>query len=106
MILPVIQQPNPILRQKCQPVTKVTPEIKQIVNDMVETMYNFHGVGLAAPQVGYSVQVIVFDATNLRSSNNFVTADINFSTSVVININQAFDLPIPVELNAVVNCFV
>ena len=68
MILTVIQQPSPILRQKCLPVAKVTAEIKEIIHNMVDTMYNFHGVGLAAPQVGYNIQVIVFDATQERNS--------------------------------------
>jgi len=50
---------NPILRLKAQPVTEFGPELKQLVQDMMDTVTVEDGVGLAAPQVGESVRVIV-----------------------------------------------
>jgi peptide deformylase len=62
MIRPIVKIPNPILRQKAKPVTEVSDEIRQLLRDMEETMYDEPGVGLAAPQVGVSLQAIVYDS--------------------------------------------
>ncbi|MDD5594252.1 MAG: peptide deformylase [Candidatus Margulisbacteria bacterium] len=61
MILKIIKFPNPVLRKKAKPVKKVTPEIVKLIDDMIETMHAAPGVGLAAPQVNRSIQVIVVD---------------------------------------------
>lgn len=61
MIRPVLKIPNPILRQKAKPVTQITDEIRRLVDDMRDTMYDEPGVGLAAPQIGVSLRVIVYD---------------------------------------------
>ena len=52
MILDLCYYPNPILRKQCKTVIKITPEIKKLVEDMIETMDVNNGVGLAANQVG------------------------------------------------------
>jgi peptide deformylase len=50
-----------VLRQVAEPVRKVNAEVKQLIEDMFETMYQANGVGLAAPQVGISKRIIVLD---------------------------------------------
>ncbi len=50
-----------VLRKKARPVTKVTEEHRKILSQMAQTMYNDSGVGLAAPQIGLSAQLIVVD---------------------------------------------
>lgn len=50
-----------ILRKKCKPVEVVDEKIKQLVDDMLDTMYKYNGVGLAAPQVGVLKRVVVID---------------------------------------------
>jgi peptide deformylase len=57
----ILRFPNPILRKKAKAVKKVTAEIVRLIDDMIETMHAAPGVGLAAPQVGESVRVIVAD---------------------------------------------
>jgi len=52
---------DPVLRKKAEPVTAVTPEIQQIIGDMVESMWSQVGIGLAAPQVGISLRILVMD---------------------------------------------
>ena len=52
---------DPVLRKMAEPVATVTPEIKQIVSDMVESMWHQVGIGLAAPQVGISLRILVMD---------------------------------------------
>lgn len=53
---------DPVLRAKARPVGTITAEIRELISDMVDTMYAAEGVGLAAPQVGIGVRVIVVDA--------------------------------------------
>ena len=65
MILPIRFYGDPILRQACKPVHNITPEIIALAQDMLETMYAAGAVGLAAPQVGQLVNLIVLD---VRSS--------------------------------------
>ena len=60
-ILNIRRYGDPILRQKAQPVETVTPEIHQTLADMLETMYHQVGIGLAAPQVGISLRIILVD---------------------------------------------
>ena len=62
MVKPVVKIPNPILRRKTQPVGEITAEIRRLVQDMKDTMYAEPGVGLAAPQIGVSLRVIVWDS--------------------------------------------
>ena len=62
--LTVLTVPDPRLRLKAGPVTQVDDEIRQLMNDMMETMYTDDGVGLAAVQVGIPKRVIVIDLTD------------------------------------------
>ena len=57
----LVKTDNPILKQKAAPVKKVTSLLKTLFDDMVETMHYHQGVGLAAPQLGISKQLIVVD---------------------------------------------
>ena len=59
MRLKIYHYDHPILRTRCQPVELITEEIRQLVKDMIETMYVADGVGLAAPQVGYALRLFV-----------------------------------------------
>jgi len=52
---------DPVLRQKAEPVKKVDEDIRHLLDDMVETMYDAVGIGLAAPQIGISKRLIVMD---------------------------------------------
>jgi len=62
-ILDILTAPDPVLKKKAEPVAEVTDEIRTLLNDMVETMYDAPGIGLAAPQVGVLKRVIVIDVT-------------------------------------------
>lgn len=50
-----------VLEKTCRPVTEMTPKIVDLINDMLETMYEANGVGLAAPQVGILKRIVVID---------------------------------------------
>ncbi len=54
-------QGDAVLTKKCKEITEVTPKIKELIEDMLDTMYDACGVGLAAPQVGILKRVVVID---------------------------------------------
>jgi peptide deformylase len=58
-VLNVRKYGDPVLRRRAKPVEMVTPEIERIIADMVDTMYDEVGLGLAAPQVGISLRLMV-----------------------------------------------
>ena len=60
-ILEIKKAGNPVLKEVCQPVERIDNKIKRLLDDMAETMYNAEGVGLAAPQVGLAIRVVVID---------------------------------------------
>jgi len=61
LILEIRKDGDPVLRQKAAPVAVIDDRMRQLATDMLETMYNAPGVGLAAPQVGVAVRLIVVD---------------------------------------------
>jgi peptide deformylase len=61
MVLPIVKYGDPVLRQKGARIERITPEVRQLVADMLETMKEAHGVGLAAQQVGHALQLTVID---------------------------------------------
>jgi len=62
-ILEILTAPDPILKKKAEPVAEVTDELRTLLDDMVETMYDAPGIGLAAPQVGVLKRAIVIDVS-------------------------------------------
>ena len=60
---PILTFPNPVLRQKAKKISEFDSTLDTLITDMVETMYDAPGVGLAAPQIGESIQLIVLDVT-------------------------------------------
>lgn len=61
-IFPIRTFGDPVLRTPAKPVDVIDDDIRRLASDMIETMYDAPGVGLAAPQIGVSLRVIVFDA--------------------------------------------
>lgn len=61
MIRPIILHPDPRLKKPCEAVGDITPELWVLAADMLETMYEAPGIGLAAPQVGVLKRVLVMD---------------------------------------------
>ncbi|MET0760386.1 MAG: peptide deformylase, partial [Flavobacterium sp.] len=63
MILPIIGYGDPVLRKIGEEITPEHPNLKEIMSNMYETMYNACGVGLAAPQIGLAIRLFVIDTT-------------------------------------------
>jgi peptide deformylase len=58
---PILTIPDPILRKRAKPVERVDERLRRLASDMLETMYDAPGIGLAAPQIGVSRRLIVMD---------------------------------------------
>ena len=68
MIYPIVAYGSSILKKKAQPITPDYPNLRQLIDDMFETMYNSDGVGLAAPQINLSIRVMVVDADAFKDT--------------------------------------
>ncbi len=66
-LLKVVFYPHPVLAKNAEPVTEFNDELKKLVQDMIETMYEENGVGLAAPQVAISKRLAVIDISEERN---------------------------------------
>ena len=64
MVLEITQYGNPVLRKKCSKIEEVDESIRKLAEDMIETMVDAHGVGLAAPQIGEDIRMAVVDVSH------------------------------------------
>jgi len=71
-VLPILKYPDPMLKRVSQPVTSIQKDIRQLVDDMFETLHDAMGVGLAAPQVGQLMRVIVVDLSAHQEGSDLV----------------------------------
>ena len=67
MIRPILIHPDPRLKKLCEPVAEITPDMGKLAEDMLQTMYDAPGIGLAAPQVGVTKRLIVMDCVKAEN---------------------------------------
>ncbi|MBK7691445.1 MAG: peptide deformylase [Bacteroidetes bacterium] len=65
MILPIVAYGNPILRKVCKPITADYPNLRELIKNMWETLYNSNGVGLAAPQINHEIRLFLVDTLQI-----------------------------------------
>lgn len=70
MILPVVAYGAPILRKKCEEITETYPDLKKLIGDMWDTLYNSKGVGLAAPQINRPIRLFMVDTLQIVEDFN------------------------------------
>ena len=68
MILPIVGYGHSVLRVKTKDIDETYPNLKQLIEDMFETMYKANGIGLAAPQINLPISVLVIDADPLKEN--------------------------------------
>lgn len=73
MIRSIVKYGADVLHQPAEPVTQVTGELGDLVNDMVQTMYAAPGIGLAAPQIGVPLRIFVVDVSGGRAAGQLMT---------------------------------
>jgi len=72
-VLPIRTFPDAVLRRKAAPVESIDAALQRLIDDMIQTMYDAPGIGLAAPQVGVSLQLFVVDVTSGREAQGLMT---------------------------------
>lgn len=72
-VLPIQHYPAVVLRRKADPVVTIDETLQRLIDDMIQTMYDAPGIGLAAPQVGVSLQLFVVDVTSGRDAGALLT---------------------------------
>jgi peptide deformylase len=64
MIRKIVQYGHPVLRQRCRPITVIDDNLAELAKDMLDTMVDANGVGLAAPQIGLDIRLAVIDVSH------------------------------------------
>ena len=70
MLLPIYAYGQPILKKVAEDITPNYPNLKELLKNMWETMYEAHGVGLAAPQIGHSIRLFIIDSEQIEKEDN------------------------------------
>jgi peptide deformylase len=76
----IVFDPDPVLREIAKPVTKFNKNLHKLLDDMADTMYEAHGVGLAAPQIGISKRAIVVDTGDEQGLIEMVNPELQDKT--------------------------
>ena len=87
----ILIEPDPILRKKCNPVDKVDDNLRSLMDDMVDTMYNAPGIGLAAVQIGVLKRVVVIDISKDKEKKSplfFVNPEIIFKSKKMVSYEE------------------
>ncbi len=75
MILPIVAYGDPVLKRKGKDITKEYPKLKELLDNMFETMYNAMGVGLAAPQIGLPIRLFLVDTSPFAEDENLTSEE-------------------------------
>ena len=75
MILPIVAYGDPVLRKESKKIDVDYPNLKELITNMKETMYNASGVGLAAPQIGKAIRVFIIDASPFAEDDDLDDED-------------------------------
>ena len=78
MIYPILAYGDPVLRKKTEELTPDYPKLDTVIENMFETMYAAHGIGLAAPQVGLAIRLFIVDASPFEDDEDLSEAEREF----------------------------
>tara|TARA_R110000850_G_scaffold277086_1_gene422473 strand:- start:223370 stop:223960 length:591 start_codon:yes stop_codon:yes gene_type:complete len=86
MIFPIVAYGDPVLRKKAQNIDQEYPNLKELIDNMYETMYHAHGVGLAAPQIGLPIRLFVIDCEPFSNDEDLSEEELGY----LANFKQTF----------------
>jgi len=98
-VLPIVTYNDAVLREKSVKIKTIDKELTQLIDDMFETMYQAHGVGLAAPQVGKSLRLFVIDADAMIEDDDPDAEKMRIGPTAMINpeIVSMSDVKVPLD---------
>lgn len=102
MILDIVKYPDASLAERCEPVAEITPEIRELAANMLETMYDAEGVGLAAPQIGKKMRLLVMDSgwrDGARKPRVIVNPQLELLGEMIVSENEGC-LSVPLNYRA------
>ncbi|MBR1696493.1 MAG: peptide deformylase [Selenomonas sp.] len=92
-LLEVLKAGNPVLKQVSVPVERVDKKLKKLMDDMAETMYENDGVGLAAPQIGQNIRLVVIDCQDEHGLLELINPEITFKEGEVVDTEGCLSVP-------------
>ena len=92
-ILEIKKAGDPVLKQKAEPIERLTKRHRQMLDDMAETMYAANGVGLAAPQIGKSLLLVVIDVEDEHGPLELVNPVITMREGSVVDSEGCLSIP-------------
>lgn len=92
-LLEILKAGNPVLKKKSVPVERVDKNLKKLLDDMAETMYAHDGVGLAAPQVGRNICVVVIDCQDDHGLLELINPVITFKEGEAVDTEGCLSVP-------------
>ena len=92
-LLEILKAGNPVLKKKSVPVERVDKNLKKLLDDMAETMYAHDGVGLAAPQVGRNICVVVIDCQDDHGLLELINPVITFREGEAVDTEGCLSVP-------------
>ena len=91
--LEVLKAGNPVLKRVSVPVERVDKKLKKLMDDMAETMYENDGVGLAAPQIGQNIRLVVIDCQDEHGLLELINPVITFKEGEVVDTEGCLSVP-------------
>ena len=92
-LLEVLKAGNPVLKRVSVPVERVDKKLKKLMDDMAETMYENDGVGLAAPQIGQNIRLVVIDCQDEHGLLELINPVITFKEGEVVDTEGCLSVP-------------
>ncbi|MDY3297667.1 peptide deformylase [Selenomonas sp.] len=92
-LLDIKKAGNPVLKEHCAPVERVDKRLRKLLDDMAETMYEADGVGLAAPQVGEPIRMIVIDVPDEHGLIELINPVITYREGEAVDTEGCLSVP-------------
>lgn len=91
MIYPIVAYGDPVLRKKAETIQPTHPDLAEIIANMWETMYNSHGVGLAAPQIGKAINLFILDTASFEEEEYPMVKKVFINAEILEETGEKWD---------------
>ncbi|MBE6074021.1 MAG: peptide deformylase [Selenomonas ruminantium] len=92
-LLEIKKAGDPVLKEVCAPVEKIDKQLKKLMDDMAETMYQNDGVGIAAPQIGKAIRLVIIDCQDEHGLIELINPVITFREGTALDTEGCLSVP-------------